>query len=362
LVYFMKNIIWLSILIATLAAGCASAPVREGIMVYNLGGVQYLPLGPVCSLSGMGLDYDPLSQTAVLSGEKHKINIKVGEALLLVDGKAAEMKYPVLFHEGMIVVPEQFRSQIMGPLFVKERPSSKQVARVLAIKKVVIDAGHGGHDPGAIGKTGLQEKLVNLDVARRLTEILASEGIEVVMTRSTDKFIPLTKRSDIANNSLADIFVSIHSNANHSKKLNGFEVYYVSPSVDDYKRALGAVRSAPLNLEGSSLASSSTTLKMILWDMIYTSNRAQAVELSQDICSSIDYKLDTAVRGVKQARYEVLKGTRMPAVLIEIGFLSNAAEEELLKNSGYRQKMAEAIAEGVFNYARQSRIMEAAQR
>ena len=357
----MKSKFWILIFLLFLS-GCASVPVREGIMVYDINGAQYFSLGAICGLGGMTYDYDTFTQTATLAKDAHAIKLKVGDGLLLVDGRPTRIKYPVDLYNGMLVVPEQFKSQIVDALFVKERPVRRQSVSVAKIKRVVIDAGHGGADPGAIGRTGLQEKSVNLDVAGRLRDILGSEGIDVVLTRANDKFIPLPRRSEIANNCKADLFISIHSNANNSRALNGFEVYYVSPTVDDYKRALNAVRNAALDMDAASFASSSPTLKAILWDMIYTANRAESVQLSGDICRSIDNKLDTAVRGVKGARYEVLKGTRVPAILIEIGFLSNAREELLLRSGDYRQKMADAIASGILNYAKELRVTEAVER
>src|SRR3989338_5556563 len=143
------------------------------------------------------------------------------------------------------------------------------------------------------------------------------------MTRSTDKFIPLPRRVDIANNSRADLFVSIHSNANRVRSLNGFEVYYVAPSVNDSNRAMLAAKSAGLNLDSSYFASHSLDLKATLWDMLYTLDRAESIELSRSICRIVHNGLDCRVIGIKGARFYVLKGARMPAVLIEAGFLSN---------------------------------------
>jgi N-acetylmuramoyl-L-alanine amidase len=228
------------------------------------------------------------------------------------------------------------------------------------IKKIVIDAGHGGKDPGTIGKRGLREKDVNLDIAKRLSRLLRSDGVEVIMTRSTDTFVSLERRVDIANNSRADLFISIHSNANRVRRLNGFEVYYISPNVNDSRRALYCAQNAALNLDRSCFSGApSLNLKATLWDLIHTSNRAESIRLARDVCSVIDSNLNIKVLGIKGAPFYVLKGARMPAILIEAGFLSNSQEERLMKNAYYRQQIAESIEQGIQRYARDFTLMEA---
>jgi N-acetylmuramoyl-L-alanine amidase len=187
------------------------------------------------------------------------------------------------------------------------------------------------------------------------------DGIDVVMTRSGDSFIPLERRVAIANDSRADLFISVHSNANRVRSLNGLEVYYISPNVSDSKRALYCAQNAALNLDKSFFASNpSLNLKAILWDMIHTSNRAESIRLARDVCSAIDNNLNTRVLGIKGAPFYVLKGARMPAILIETGFLSNYQEERLMKNAYYRQQIAESIEQGIQKYVRDFTLMEAA--
>ena len=219
-------------------------------------------------------------------------------------------------------------------------------------------AGHGGNDPGAIGRNGLREKDVNLDIAKRLSAILNEEGVKTVLTRSTDVFIPLSTRVNIANRSGADLFISIHSNANRSRSLSGFEVYYVAPSVSDSKRATFTARSVPPNLKNAVFASDSQDLRSIVWDMIYTNSRAEAIELSHSLCKVMDSCIDANILGVKGARFQVLKGVRMPGVLIEIGFVSNLNEERLLRTSAYRQKIAEGILDGIRDYSQDMALVE----
>ncbi|MFA5275313.1 MAG: N-acetylmuramoyl-L-alanine amidase [Candidatus Omnitrophota bacterium] len=341
--------------------GCATAPLRENIPSYSLNGTTYYALIPLCNLRGINWEYDTFTRAVTLKKDSHTLNLTVGDELILIDGITQRLSKPVDMYQGTIVVPYKFKEEIIDVLFKKYYPVSKKVS-LSRIKKVVIDAGHGGNDPGTIGRTGLREKDVNLDLAKRLGNLLKGQGVEVIYTRATDRFIPLESRVDIANRSGADLFISIHSNANRVRSLNGFEVYYVAASVSDSNRAVASARSAGINLEDSYFASNSLALKATLWDMIYTYNRAESIELSHSICRFINNNCDTKVIGVKAARYYVLKGIRMPGILIEAGFLSNASEERMLKNPFYRQKIVESIMEGIGDYAQGAYLMEAAKR
>jgi N-acetylmuramoyl-L-alanine amidase len=342
--------------------GCVSAPIREELPSYSIGGIAYYPLISLCNARNVDWQYDTFTKIAVLNKNSHRINLMVGEDMVLVDGSPVYLKRPVDIHQGILVVSSVFKGQIIDSLFKSTSSSARPYRAFSRIRKVVVDAGHGGTDPGAIGRSGLREKDVNLDIAKRLAKLLAQEGIEVVMTRSIDKFIPLSSRVDIANDSGADLFISIHSNANRVRSLIGFEVYYVAPSVSDSKRALEAAKSEELILKDAQFSGSSFDLKTILWDMIYTNSRAESIELSRAICRAMNNNLEAKILGIKGARFEVLRGIRMPGVLIESGFLSNRSEEQMLKNSYYRQKIAQALEQGLLEYAQGARIMEVASR
>jgi N-acetylmuramoyl-L-alanine amidase len=357
-----KKIILFCVLFSFLIAGCATLPPTQSLPAYNLNGTTYYPLASLCNARNINWQYDTFTRAISLSKDTHKINLLVGDALVLVDGQPLHFNHPVDIYQGSVVVPSKFKEQVIDSLFREAYPARKAVLPLTKIKKIVVDAGHGGNDPGAIGRTGLREKDVNLDIAKRLSHLLRQEGIEVVMTRSTDSFIPLSTRVNIANNSRADLFISIHSNANRVRSLNGFEVYYVSPSVSDTKRASSAAKSEVLNLNSACLISHSQELKTILWDMIYTNARAESIELSRTLCRAMNNCLDTRILGIKGARFEVLRGVRMPGVLIEVGFLSNYNEERMLKNNYYREKIAKSILQGVRDYEQDFTIMEAVRR
>lgn len=350
------------ILIVFFLSGCASIPRGPGGS-YSLNGTTYFSLSVFCDAREVEWNYDTFSRTATLTKGSHKVSVRVGDDLILVDGRPARLHHPIDVYQGMIVGPYRFRQQVLDELFgTGEKHKGMACAFESRIRKVVVDAGHGGNDPGAIGRTGLREKDVNLDIAKRIAGLLKKEGIEIILTRSFDRFIPLGSRIDIANRAEADLFISIHSNANRVRSMNGFEVYYVDPTVSDSKRALFAAQHVSLKLPRAALASNSTNLKAILWDMIYTSNRAESVELSRAVCASLNDEMGMKILGIKGARYAVLRGIRMPGVLIEVGFVSNGEEEGKLKNGFYRQKIAEAVVDGVKNYCRSPTLMEANKR
>lgn len=334
-----------------LLSGCATAPKPGVSATYNLSGTAYVALTPLCDQAGIAWRYDQVTNTVSLDKAAHQVKLRLGDKLVLLDGVAQQLEHPADIYRGIIVVPRGFKEQILDKVFQPGFPPAVNIPAFLKIKKVVVDPGHGGKMPGAIAKSGLREKDVNLDIAKRLKKLLEAQGMEVIMTRSADRDVALAKRAEIANNAKADLFLSIHSNANRVKSMNGFEVYYVSPTVSDNKRALTAAKDEPLPVDSSSLASSAPDLKIILWDMIYTSSRAESIEIARAICKDAEGSLGVNILGVKPARYEVLRETNMPAVLVEVGFLSNKGEERKLKNGFYRQQIAEAIARGLQDYS-----------
>jgi len=327
-------------------------PPREKITTYEINGVSYVSLVPLCERRQVSWDYDTFAKTVILQRGPHKINLRIGDTMVLVDGKTEYLHHPVDIYQGVLVIPLKFKEQVFDSLFKPQYAQTREIPSILSVKKVVIDAGHGGHDPGAIGRSGLREKDVNLDIAKRLSKLLRDNGVTVIMTRSSDVFVPLERRADIANNAKADLFISIHANANRVRSLSGLEIYYVSPRINDVKRALMTAQDTKLDFDNSCFSHASINTKATLWDMIHTYNRGEAIQLAGNICKTAGRNLDTRIIGVKGANFLVLKSTQMPAILVESGFLSNREEEKLLKNGYYRQQIAEAIEQGIKNYVK----------
>lgn len=212
------------------------------------------------------------------------------------------------------------------------------------INTVVIDAGHGGRDPGT-SHFGLKEKQLALDIAKRLRAQLQNAGLTAVMTRETDQFIPLPRRPDIANRLGADLFVSVHINANNNRRVSGAEVYY--PRVSE----VSSSAHWPPTVSSAEVGVPSITVKQILWDLVLSRTRWQSRHLASSICRSMRGEF-APCQVVKPARFVVLREAWMPAVLVEVGYVSNRTEAQRLGNAEYRQAAAESIANGILSYIR----------
>ncbi len=217
----------------------------------------------------------------------------------------------------------------------------------LSASRVVIDPGHGGHDPGTM-KSGLREKDIVLDVAQRLQKLLEKDGFEVVMTRDKDVFIPLEERTGIANSKGADLFVSIHVNAARSSKPRGTETYFLNlattPDAEEVAARENAVTTRRVN-----------ELQSILQKVLNNEKITESRELASRVQTSLSSELyssprDSRNRGVKTAPFYVLLGAQMPSVLVEVAYLTNRNDARLLGDGAFLQKVAESIAVGVRGY------------
>jgi len=213
--------------------------------------------------------------------------------------------------------------------------------------RVVIDAGHGGEDEGARGKRGLTEKEVVLDVARRIARALESSGVEVLLTRSDDTFVPLEERTSRANDARADLFVSIHANSAPHAKPSGVETYFVSLDASDADAAAVALRENEAFGEAGRKAIVDDPLTQLLGDMIVNEHVRESSEFAKLVQHELAGLDGAKSRGVKQAPFVVLMGVQMPAALIEIGFVSNPSEEEKLRKGAHRDHLAKGIVKAV---------------
>ncbi|MBC8526059.1 MAG: N-acetylmuramoyl-L-alanine amidase [Candidatus Cloacimonetes bacterium] len=217
------------------------------------------------------------------------------------------------------------------------------------IKKIVIDPGHGGKDPGAVGRIlKLKEKDIVLEISKEVKELLSKNlDVEVLLTRETDKFVSLGDRTDFANNHQADLFISIHCNAAYNRKANGTEVYYLSPAKTDEARAVEALENDAIRFEDPESIKRYTDLDFILYDMRQSEYLIESIELAEICQNSLVKELDTKDKGVKYANFYVLRGAFMPAVLVEVAFLSNKWEEQRLKSSWFQNQAAKAIYDSI---------------
>jgi N-acetylmuramoyl-L-alanine amidase len=228
----------------------------------------------------------------------------------------------------------------------------RSLIRALGLKigKIVIDAGHGGHDTGTIGPNGLEEKDLVLEVARRLGKMLETRlGAEVVYTRKDDTFIPLETRTAIANRERADLFISVHANSSSDPEARGVETYYLN-----FTSSPGALEVAAR--ENAVSAKSIYELQDLVKKIALKEKIEESREFAGDVQESLHSGLATKSpgirdRGVKKAPFIVLIGANMPSILAEISFVSNPADEHRLKTSDYRQRIAESLYRGVAKYA-----------
>jgi N-acetylmuramoyl-L-alanine amidase len=219
----------------------------------------------------------------------------------------------------------------------------------LKIGKIVIDAGHGGHDTGTIGPTGLAEKDLTLDVALRLGKLVHEKlGAQVIYTRSDDTFVPLEDRTAIANQARADLFISIHANSSRDHSARGTETYYLNLTDSEEAREVAARENA---LAQASIHD--------LQDLVQKIARNEKIDESRELATDIQQSLAKRMqrgakpprnRGVKRAPFIVLLGANMPSVLTEISFLSNPTDEAMLKKNEQRQRVAEGLLAGITNY------------
>lgn len=217
---------------------------------------------------------------------------------------------------------------------------------------VVIDPGHGGKDPGAIGPRGTKEKDVVLKIALRLRKLLRTRlKLKVILTREKDEFLPLSRRTQIANENKADLFLSIHANASRKRGVRGFEVFFLDYAKNDDARAIAAAENSAVRFENTLPSPQKLgDLDFILLDMIQNEYHQESSELAEMMVRRLTAKLGIRGRGVDQAGFYVLNGAFMPAVLVEMAFISNPEDEKLLRQTWFQKKVAEALYEGVKDF------------
>lgn len=294
------------------------------------------------SLKGMTLYYEPLSQSGIIEKNSHQIAFRVGDDFMLGDCSQIFMTDAPLVADGNLLVSEKFISQAES-FFASEAADN-----IYKIGAILIDPGHGGKDPGALathtlnGKTfTVKEKDINLKVAKMLYSMLktAYPDKKILMTRDTDVFISLSGRTEIANAvKLADneaiLYISVHVNASLDKKSTGYEVWYLSPN---YRRQVTDTDTGDTNVNkiiNSMMEEEYTTESVLIAKFMLDAIAAQVGNLSTS-------------RGIKAEEWFVVKNSKMPAVLVEVGFLTNAKEAALLADDSYLKKMAVGMYNGL---------------
>src|SRR5437764_5265295 len=287
---------------------------------------DYLTVDNISKFYGLPAEVVPSGAKIQSETADHPLEFVGGSREAMINGARSWLCFPVIEQGGKFLVSRTDVAKTIEPLVRPHR-----VPNVGKVQTVVLDAGHGGHDKGQVSRYGC-EKDFALDVARKLRPILQAKGMRVIMTREGDYFVPLEVRANIANAARNSIFVSIHFNAtNDDPNATGFEIFSFTP------------RGAPSTSDGTAAASSVNVQPGSSVD-------AQSLALSACIYHSVLGHLREYDRGIKRARFAVLRLTKVPAVLIEGGFLTERGESKLISNKDWRAKLAGSIGIGIESY------------
>lgn len=327
--------------------GCATLPPSPPL-------TPGIPLQDICRQYNIQWQFDSVTQVIILSYKDHNAKALVGSLTVLIGQQKVALSAPLRRQNSTIFVPPDFESKVIGPFgAVRSRIGFTGELAHLKIHTIMIDPGHGGRDPGTKGRTGLKEKEVNLDISKRLKDLLQEAGLNVIMTRESDIYLTLPERTQMASQSNADLFVSIHANFMPARTTQGVELYYVRTTskgdLDEWQRQMNE-RMFVQHLN----ANPSRVLQGIVADMMYQSKVAESGKLAMRLAHDLSDDLGVPNRGARHCRYFVVRNTLIPAVLVEVGFLSNRQEEKKLNSSAYRQKLAESMARSILVYASSS--------
>ncbi len=301
-------------------------------------------LKELCEQYDINWYWDSVSQAVTLSKGSLSAKGLVGSEVVVVNQKKVYLSRPLKRLRGRIIVPPDFRRKVVLELLDRTADDFFRSYRI------VIDAGHGGKDPGAIGVTGTYEKDVVLDIAKRVRNNLKEYHYDVKMTRTNDQFISLEKRTELASQYGADLFISIHANSSTSRRPSGLEVYFLRDLEWKEKKDPQRERNHDIFFKQLSLQRKDDAVEAIVSDMLFQHKASASNSLAVLLSERLERETRAKNRGVFRAGFFVLRNTLMPAVLIEVGFLSNSREERSLNSPQYRQSLADGISKGIKEY------------
>ena len=220
--------------------------------------------------------------------------------------------------------------------------------KLAAVSKIVIDPGHGGKDPGAISPNGIREKDITLEIGKLLAKRLKELGFEIFLTRSRDEFLTLEERTVFANKKRADLFISVHINSHQNPSVSGIETYFLNLTTDSSAIEVAA-------RENATTQKSISDLQLIINDLMLNSKINESSKFANFVhtcivSSALNIGYNGKNLGVRQAPFYVLLGAQMPSILLELGFITNSTDSEMLKRRSYQDTLVEGIAKGINNY------------
>jgi N-acetylmuramoyl-L-alanine amidase len=345
----------------------------------------YLPLTTLIDDMGVEVRWHPVIGRLDLIRAGGRLTLSTGTSLVTsASGRVDRLSSPVLHRLGALFLPLDAMRHLYRELSLpgeiwsfagessartvprltntaaKPDPAyDKPIKKSHGIDLVVLDAGHGGRDPGAVGYRGAFESVLVLDVTRRVEKRLRAAGVSVALTRTGNQTVSLEKRADIANGLVSKgrkgIFVSIHANASLSSSRQGFETYFLSPIASSAEaRSTAAIENgalaADLPQEGKG------AMEKIFSNLLVEEYRRESVELAEDVQKGLKNIIGrwSPDRGVRKANFYVMRCIYMPAILVEAGFITNPAEAKLLATAEYRDRIADGIANGILEFIRKS--------
>jgi N-acetylmuramoyl-L-alanine amidase len=314
-----------AILLATGIWLAQTAFAADEWQVVKVSGHDYLSVDNIARFYGLPAGVSPAGDKVQFETVKHPLEFVSNSREAMINGARSWLCFPLIEQSGKYLVSRTDVAKTIEPLL---RPHRVAVGKV---ETVVLDPGHGGHDKGQVSRYG-NEKDFALDTARKLRPLLQAKGLRVIMTRESDYFVPLEVRAQIANSARNSIFVSIHFNASgDDPNATGFEIFSFTP------------RGAP--------STSDSVISSSAYNMQPGSTvDAQSTALSACIYHSLLGHIPEYDRGIKRARFAVLRLTKVPAVLIEGGFLTERGESKLISDKDWRARFAGAISVGIENY------------
>ncbi|MCK4777972.1 MAG: N-acetylmuramoyl-L-alanine amidase, partial [Actinomycetia bacterium] len=355
------------------------------ILIYTVANIGYIKLLDIIEILDLSYGFDTYMEKGLIKGNNKTLIFNIGNNRVLESNRLLYLETAPFLYKGIILLPVQSLDVISEVFFENSLNYSLNISKKLKkekysiikepsdetfikkenivkikesqekIKFIIIDAGHGGKDPGAIGFSGTKEKDIVSSVAYMISDLLRKKhpGIKTVLTRNKDKFIKLEERTKIANSYIQDnlpgIFISIHANASLNRKAKGFEIFYLSPEAsDDEARAVAAIENGVLDMENIS-GNDRNYLQKSLWQMILNEFIRESRELAELILNSITgiKELEKTRRKIRTADFYVLRGVAMPSILVELGFVTNPEEEKLLNRKDFQKKLSESIVTGI---------------
>jgi N-acetylmuramoyl-L-alanine amidase len=313
-------------LASAIVIGQTTAFAADDWQIIKVSGNDYLSVDNISRFYGLPAGIAPSGEKVQFETVKNPLEFVSGSREVVINGARSWLCFPVIEQDGRFLVSRTDVAKTIEPLVRPHR-----VPNVGKVQTVVLDPGHGGHDKGQVSRYG-PEKDFALDVARKLRPLLLAKGLRVIMTREGDYFVPLEIRAQIANAARDSIFVSIHFNAtNDDPSATGFEIFSFTPRGAPSTSDSGVAPSALSTQPGSTVDS-------------------QSMALSACIYHSLLGHIPEFDRGIKRARFAVLRLTKVPAVLIEGGFLTERGECKLIAQKEWRTKLAHAIGVGIESF------------